>query len=59
LGAKGVGVAIRLSSSSVAKIGLSDSTLQRIEMAEQNVTLDTLQLIVTRLRCKGSDIFPD
>jgi DNA-binding Xre family transcriptional regulator len=41
------------------KIGLSDSTLQRIEMMEQNVTLDTLQHIVNRLRCKVSDIFPD
>jgi len=41
------------------KIGLSDSTLQRIEMMQQNVTLDTLQQIVTRLRCKVSDIFRD
>jgi DNA-binding Xre family transcriptional regulator len=39
------------------KIGLSDSTLQRIEMLEQNVTIDTLQHIVNRLRCKMSDIF--
>jgi transcriptional regulator with XRE-family HTH domain len=41
------------------KIGLSDSTLQRIEMMEQNVTIDTIQHIVSRLRCKISDIFPD
>jgi len=41
------------------KIGLSDSTLQRIEMAEQNVTIDTLQHIVNRLRCSVSDIFRD
>jgi transcriptional regulator with XRE-family HTH domain len=41
------------------KIGLSDSTLQRIEMMEQNVTIDTIQHIVSRLRCKVSDIFPD
>jgi transcriptional regulator with XRE-family HTH domain len=41
------------------KMGLSDSTLQRIEMMEQNVTIDTIQHIVTRLRCKILDIFPD
>jgi transcriptional regulator with XRE-family HTH domain len=41
------------------KIGLSDSTLQRIEMMEQNVTIDTIQHIVDRLRCKTSDIFLD
>ena len=41
------------------KIGLSDSTLQRIEMMEQNVTIDTLQHIVDRLRCKVADIFRD
>jgi transcriptional regulator with XRE-family HTH domain len=41
------------------KIGLSDSTLQRIEMMEQNVTIDTIQHILDRLRCKVSDIFPD
>ena len=41
------------------KIGLSDSTLQRIEMMEQNVTIDTIQHIVDRLRCKMLDIFRD
>jgi transcriptional regulator with XRE-family HTH domain len=41
------------------KIGLSDSTLQRIEMMEQNVTIDTIQQIVDRLRCGLSDIFRD
>jgi transcriptional regulator with XRE-family HTH domain len=41
------------------KLGLSDSTLQRIEMMEQNVTIDTIQHIVDRLRCKVSDIFRD
>jgi transcriptional regulator with XRE-family HTH domain len=39
------------------KIGLSDSTLQRIEMMEQNVTIDTLEHIVNRLGCTVSDIF--
>jgi transcriptional regulator with XRE-family HTH domain len=41
------------------KIGLSSSTLQRIEMMEQNVTIDTLQHIVNRLRCRVADIFRD
>jgi transcriptional regulator with XRE-family HTH domain len=41
------------------KIGLSDSTLQRIEMMEQNVTIDTIQQIVNRLRCRVADIFPE
>lgn len=41
------------------KIGLSSSTLQRIEMMQQNVTIDTLQQIVNRLRCNMADIFPD
>jgi DNA-binding Xre family transcriptional regulator len=39
------------------KIGLSTSTLQRIEMMQQNVSIDTLQQIVNRLRCRMSDIF--
>jgi DNA-binding Xre family transcriptional regulator len=39
------------------KMGLSNSTLQRIEVMEQNVTLDTLEHIIDRLRCRASDIF--
>ncbi len=39
------------------KVGLSSSTLQRIEMGEQNVTLDTLQLIAQRLKCSVIEIF--
>lgn len=41
------------------RIGLSSSTLQRIETGEQNVTLDTLQHLVARLRCRLSEIFPE
>jgi DNA-binding Xre family transcriptional regulator len=41
------------------KVGLSDSTLQRLEVGEQNVTLKTLEQIVNRLNCKVSDIFDD
>jgi DNA-binding Xre family transcriptional regulator len=39
------------------KMGISDSTLQRMEMGEQNVTLKTLEQIVDRLKCELSDIF--
>ena len=39
------------------KVGLSDSTLHRMEMAEQNVTLKTLEQICDRLKCKISDVF--
>ena len=33
------------------KVGLSDSTLHRMEMAEQNVTLKTLEHLSRRLKC--------
>ena len=39
------------------KTGLSDSTLHRLELAEQNVTLDTLEQLCDRLKCSVSDIF--
>jgi DNA-binding Xre family transcriptional regulator len=39
------------------KTGLSDSTLHRLELAQQNVTLDTLELICDRLKCSIADIF--
>jgi transcriptional regulator with XRE-family HTH domain len=41
------------------KTGLSTSTLQRIEMMQQNVSIDTLEQIVNRLRCRMSEIFRD
>ncbi len=41
------------------KMGLSDSTLHRLEMGEQNVTLKTLEHICGRLKCRISDIFRD
>jgi DNA-binding Xre family transcriptional regulator len=39
------------------KTGLSTASLQRIEMADQNVTLETLVEITSRLKCKIGDIF--
>jgi putative transcriptional regulator len=39
------------------KLGISDSTLHRIELGQQNVTLKTLEQIARRLRCRIPDIF--
>ena len=39
------------------KVGLSDSTLHRLELGQQNVTLNTLEQICDRLKCSISDIF--
>jgi transcriptional regulator with XRE-family HTH domain len=41
------------------KLGLSSSSLHRMEMGEQNVTLKTLEHILKRFRCSASDIFDD
>lgn len=40
------------------KLGVSDSTLQRLEIGDQNITLRSLQQIVDRLNCEVADIFP-
>ncbi len=39
------------------KTGISDSTLHRLEMGEQNVTLRTLEHLSDRFHCKISDLF--
>jgi len=39
------------------KTGISDSTLHRLELGEQNVTLQTLEQICDRLKCSISEIF--
>jgi DNA-binding Xre family transcriptional regulator len=39
------------------EMGISDSTLHRMEMGEQNVTLKTLERICDRLKCKISELF--
>ena len=41
------------------KLGISSSSLHRIEMGEQNVTLNTLEQLLKRLRCRVSDVFED
>lgn len=40
------------------KMGISASTLHRIELEQQNVTLDTLEQILDRLRVSMAEIFP-
>ncbi len=40
------------------KTGISDSTLHRLELGEQNVTLKTLEHLTERLKCSVRDIFP-
>ena len=39
------------------RLGITKSTLHRIENYEQNVGLDTLELICKRLKCEIADIF--
>lgn len=39
------------------KVGISDSTLHRLELGEQNVTLKTLEQICDRLKCRVADVF--
>jgi transcriptional regulator with XRE-family HTH domain len=41
------------------KLGISSSSLQRLEQAEQNVTLRTVQQITRRLGVSMRDIFLD
>lgn len=38
------------------KTGISDSTLHRLEMADQNVTATTLELLSDRLKCKVGEM---
>jgi len=41
------------------KIGISSSTLHRIELGQQNVTIDTLEHITVRLKVTLSEIFSE
>lgn len=41
------------------KAGLSSSTLQRLELGEQNITVDTLETVLRRLKVSIRDVFPD
>ena len=39
------------------KLGVSSSSLHRMELGEQNVTLKTLQQLMKRFNCSLGDIF--
>ncbi len=41
------------------KLGISSSSLHRMEMGEQNVTLTTLERLLKRLKCSAADVFAD
>ncbi len=41
------------------RLGISSSSLHRLEMGEQNVTIKTLELLLKRLKCGLSDVFND
>ncbi|WP_438630332.1 helix-turn-helix domain-containing protein [Microbulbifer sp.] len=41
------------------KLAISQSTLARIESGEQNVTIDMLELICSRLKCRIFELLPD
>ena len=38
------------------KIGISDASLHRMEQGNQNVTLNTIELISERLKCKVGEM---
>ena len=41
-----------------ARIGISKSTLHRIENCEQNITIDTLEQLCQAFKCDIGDLFP-
>ena len=41
------------------KMRISSSSLHRMEMGEQNVTLKTLEYLLKKLKCTVSDVFAD
>jgi len=41
------------------RLGISSSSLHRMELGEQNVTLQTLEHLLKRLKCAFTDVFND
>jgi DNA-binding Xre family transcriptional regulator len=41
------------------KTGISDSTLHRLELGEQNITLNSLEQICDRLKCTVAEMFEE
>ena len=40
------------------RIGVSKSTLQRLEQGDQNITVDTLEHLLSKLSARISEVFP-
>ena len=40
------------------RLGISKSSLNRMEIGDQNVSLRTLERLCSRLKCDISDLFP-
>jgi transcriptional regulator with XRE-family HTH domain len=40
------------------RLGISKSSLNRMEIGDQNVSLKTLEKLCTRLKCDFADLFP-
>jgi transcriptional regulator with XRE-family HTH domain len=40
------------------RLGISKSSLNRMEIGDQNVSLNTLERLCTRLKCDIADLFP-
>ena len=40
------------------RVGLSGSTLFRLENGEQSITMQKLELVLSRLKCTVADVFP-
>lgn len=38
------------------KLGIEQASVNRIELSEQNITIDTLQLICNSLKCAAGDL---
>lgn len=41
------------------KVGVSPSSLQRLEQGEQNLTLDSLENLLRKLKVRLRDVFPE
>ena len=41
------------------KLGITPSTLFRLELGQQSITLRRLEQILGRLKCKLGDVFPE
>jgi len=41
------------------KIGISHATVNRMEQETENITIDTIQTICKKLKCKAGDLLDD